>query len=93
MSLKRARDRRDDARRQLADGVDPALKRRAEEDSAINIFMAVADEWLLTKKSALTPATRERDRRQIHKWVVPYLGSKPISSIDAPDLLEVLKRI
>jgi hypothetical protein len=35
----------------------------------------------------------ERDRQQIHKWVVPYLGSKPIASIEAPDLLEVLKRI
>ena len=93
VSLKRARDKRDDARRQLADGVDPTAKRRAEEDSATNTFKAVADEWLLTKKNALTPATWERDRRQIHKWVVPYLGSKPIASIEAPDLLEVLKRI
>jgi hypothetical protein len=25
--------------------------------------------------------------------VVPYLSNKPISSIEAPDLLEVLKRI
>jgi integrase len=93
VSLKRAREKRDDARRSVADGIDPGAKRRAEHDAEINTFVAVADEWLLTKKNALTPATWERDHRQIHKWVVPYLGNKPIASIEAPDLLEVLKRI
>jgi integrase len=93
VSLKRAREKRDDARRSVADGIDPGAKRRAEHDAATNTFVAVADEWLLTKKNALTPATWERDHRQLHKWVVPYLGNKPISSIEAPDLLEVLKRI
>ena len=92
-SFLEAREKRDDARRQLSDGVDPTLKRRAEEESAANTFQAVADEWLMTKKHALTPATWARDRRQIYKWVVPYLGSKPIASIEAPDLLAVLKRI
>ena len=47
----------------------------------------------MTKKHALTPATWARDKRQIYKWVVPYLGSKPIASIEAPDLLAVLKKI
>jgi integrase len=93
VSLKRAREKRDDARRSVADGIDPGAKRRAEHDAEINTFVAVADEWLLTKKNALTPATWERDHRQIHKWVVPYLGNKPIASIEAPELLEVLKRI
>jgi integrase len=93
VSLKRAREKRDDARRSVADGIDPGAKRRAEHDAEINTFVAVADEWLLTKKNVLTPATWERDHRQIHKWVVPYLGNKPIASIEAPELLEVLKRI
>jgi integrase len=93
VSLKRAREKRDDALRQLSDGVDPTLKRRAEADAATNTFQAVADEWLMTKKHALTPATWARDKRQIYKWVVPYLGSKPISAIEAPDLLAVLKKI
>jgi hypothetical protein len=93
VSLKRAREKRDDARRQLSNGVAPTAKRRAEQDSSTNIFKAVADEWLLTKKHALTPATWAQDRRQIYKWVVPYLGSKPIASMEAPDLLVVLKKI
>ncbi|MGL1806990.1 integrase arm-type DNA-binding domain-containing protein, partial [Vibrio parahaemolyticus] len=66
VSLKKARDKRDDARRNLSDGIDPSAKRRAEHDAETNTFVAIADEWLLTKKNALTPATWERDRRQIH---------------------------
>src|SRR3954468_13452362 len=93
VSLKRARWKRDDARRAIADGIDPGAKRRAESDAKTNTFLAVADEWLLTKKASLTESTWARDRQQIHKWVVPYLGSKPIASIEAPHLLEILKRI
>ena len=93
VSLKRAREKRDDGRRALADGIDPGAKRRAESDAKTNTFLAVADEWLLTKKASLTESRWERDRQQIHKWVVPYLGNKPIASNEAPDLLEVLKRI
>src|SRR3569832_1324217 len=73
VSLKRAREKRDDARRAVADGIDPGAKRRAERDAVTNMFTAIADEWLLTKKSSLTESTWERDRQQIHKWVVPYL--------------------
>lgn len=73
VSLKRAREKRDDARRNVADGIDPGAKRRAEHDAELNTFVAVADEWLLTKKNALTSATWERDYRQLHKWVVPIV--------------------
>jgi integrase len=93
VSLKRAREKRDDARRALADGIDPGAKRRAESDAKTNTFSAVVDEWLLTKKASLTESTWARDRQQIYKWVIPYLGGKPIASIEAPDLLDVLKRI
>jgi hypothetical protein len=51
VSLKRAREKRDDAPRHVADGVDPSAKRRAERDPATNTFVVVADEWLLTKKN------------------------------------------
>jgi len=77
VSLKRAREKRDDARRQLSDGVDPTLKRRAEEDAATSTFKAVSDEWLMTKKHALTPATWARDKRQIYKWVVLTSEANP----------------
>jgi hypothetical protein len=46
VSLKEARADRDEARRDLRHGIDPAVKRRAEERSPANTFQAVALELL-----------------------------------------------
>src|SRR3954454_2208544 len=75
VSLKRAREKRDDARRLIADGIDPGAKRRAESDAKTNTFVAVADEWLLTKKASLTESTWARDRQQIHSGWFLTLGA------------------
>jgi integrase len=91
--LKRAREKRDEARKLVADGVDPSARRQAERSAAANTFVAVADEWLMIKRRSLAPGTWQRDHDQLHKWVVPYLGNRAIASIEAPDLLEVLRRI
>jgi len=50
VSLKRAREKRDDARRAVAEGIDPSAKRQAEHDAVTNTFAAVADEWLLQRR-------------------------------------------
>src|SRR5688572_3173440 len=44
--LKRAREKRDDARRLVADGIDPAAKRREQRRANACTFEAVALEWL-----------------------------------------------
>jgi Arm DNA-binding domain len=44
--LKRARVKRDEARRLVADAVDPSAKRRAEKSAQAETFAAVAEEWL-----------------------------------------------
>src|SRR3954452_11576352 len=85
VSLKRAREKRDDARRAIADGIDPGAKRRAESDAKTNTFLAVADEWLLTKKASLTESTWARDRQQIRTILLrtllerwrPHHGAPP----------------
>jgi Arm DNA-binding domain len=43
VSLKRTREKRDDARRSVADGINPSAKRRAEHDVEANTFVAAAD--------------------------------------------------
>jgi hypothetical protein len=49
VSLAQARDRRDDARKLIADGVDPSMQRKAAKreaaGDAANTFEAVAREW------------------------------------------------
>ena len=93
VTLKRAREKRDESRKLVADGVDPSAKRKAERSAQANTFAAVAEEWLETKKDTLTPGTWGRDRDQLVKIVGPYLGSRAIGDIEAPELLAVLKRL
>ena len=44
--LKRAREKRDEARRLIADGIDPNAQRKAERGAQAQTFEAVAAEWL-----------------------------------------------
>jgi hypothetical protein len=55
--LKRAREKRDDARRLLADGVDPSAQRKAEQLASANTLRAIGDEWLAIQKKKLAPNT------------------------------------
>jgi hypothetical protein len=47
----------------------------------------------MIKRRSVAPGSWQRDHDQLHKWVVPYLGNQPIAAIEAPDLLDVLRRI
>lgn len=93
VSLRRAREKREEARKLVADGIDPSAKRQAEKGTDSDTFAALAAEWLCTKEKSLAPGTWQRDKDQLTKFVIPYLGSKPIASITAPDLLDALRRI
>jgi len=54
-SLKRARQRRDEAHRLLADGIDPAAKKKAERVAIADTFSALAQEYLDTKRDSFNP--------------------------------------
>ncbi|MGC1460278.1 MAG: integrase arm-type DNA-binding domain-containing protein [Steroidobacteraceae bacterium] len=90
-SLQKAREQRDEARVVLAGGGDPGMKRKIEKTALVNTFEAIAKEWLEMKRGYLTESTWQRDRDQLMKMVGPYLGKRPISTIEAPDLLAVLR--
>jgi integrase len=52
VSLRAAREKRDDARRDLANGIDPAVKRKCEQASAADTFEAVARELFVVLRRA-----------------------------------------
>jgi hypothetical protein len=90
-SLQKGREKRDEARVILAGGGDPGMKREIEKSALVNTFEAIAKEWLEMKHGYLTESTWQRDRDQLIKMVGPYLGKRPISAIEAPHLLAVLR--
>lgn len=93
VSLKRAREKRDDARRLLADGIDPSAKRKIEAVAAADTFEAIAREWYAKNASQWVPAHGDRIIRRLERDVFPWIGAHPVSSLSAPDVLGVLRRI
>jgi len=74
IGLKDARERREAARKLLANGVDPAQNRKAEKaagvDRAANSFEVVAREWLALKQREWTTTQygKEHDRLENHAF-------------------------
>jgi len=95
VGLALARERRDEARRLLAQGVDPGETRKAEkaagEQRAANSFEVVAREWLV--KQSWVPGYISKVTAWMANDVFPYIGSRPIASLSAPDFLSVGRRI
>jgi integrase len=91
VSLATARGRRDAARKLIADGKDPAVVKRADKDADKDSFEAIALEWLA--KQNFAPATREKAEWMVKDLLFPHLGSRPIRTINPPDILTVLRRL
>lgn len=79
VSLKQARTRRDDTRKLLADGIDPADKRKAEAVATADTFEAVAREWYATQAGSWVPAHGDPRRTTLctalQKRAADYAGS------------------
>lgn len=58
-----------------------------------NSFEVVAREWAISYFANKTASHQERTVRRLENYIFPWLGSKPISEITAPQILEVVKRI
>lgn len=92
VSLAKARQRREKAREQLADGVDPNIAKREEKqaqaDAAANTFEAVARIWLAKTASKRAAVTQSRITTLMEKDIFPFIGSMPISTIKPRDVLD-----
>jgi integrase len=96
VSLAQARGRRDEGRKQVADGVDPSQARKAsKETKVVNevTFEAVAREWHKKFTPTWTAGHAITIRRRLELNVFPWIGERPIIEIKAPELLMVLRRI
>lgn len=95
VSLAEARNQREELRRKIANGIDPGRQRKAEKAAAANAdsFEAIAYEWWHHKKDTWTEGHAKRTLTRLVNDVFPYLGDKPINSINAITLLEVIRRI
>lgn len=97
VSLKDAREGRDAARKLLQQKKDPVTHRRSEGaknlSAASNTFKAVAEDWLKLQKGQLQDSTIDVTRNRLTNWIYPHLGSMPITEIEPPLVLQVLRKI
>jgi integrase len=97
VGLKEARERREDARKLLANGVDPGEHRKAmklaRNEQSANSFEVVAREWFGKYETTWATSHSEKTIRRFERDVFPWIGSRPIADIHAPEILTVLRRI
>lgn len=97
VSLKEARERRDEARKLLANGVDPGENRKVQKAArvqhAANSFETIAREWFAKHSPGWAPSHADKIIRRLENDVFPWIGGRPILEINAPELLSVLHRV
>lgn len=97
VSLAEARIQRDEARKHLANGVDPSLLKKTAKQAAItaseNSFQAIAQEWYVKHSVRWVPSHHLKIIRRLERDVFPWIGSRPIAQITALEFLTVLRRV
>lgn len=97
ITLSDARQRREDARKLLANGVDPGAIKKAQKtariESATNSFEAVTREWHERFKNQWSVNHAERLLRRLELDVFPAIGERPIAEIKPPEMLAVLRKV
>ena len=97
ISLKKARESRRDAKALIADNIDPVQFRKASKghkaQAAANTFEAVSNEWFALQYQAWTAGHSCTVKSRLKRDIIPWLGSRPIKEITAPEILTVLRRI
>jgi integrase len=107
ISLKQARDKRDEAKKQITDGIDPGEARKqgkAEKAASIdrqnrldaglpvlNSFEHVARDWLASTSHTVRELTRQKKTRHFERHVFPAIGAMSITDIKSPDIYGVIK--
>lgn len=95
--LSKANDNRDDARKLLAQNVDPNEDKKAQklartrEDGSQ--FETVAADWFKTKMQDKSKGHQGRTWRALEKDLFPSIGRRPVNDITPPELLLALRKI
>jgi len=97
VTLSTARARREDARALLAKEIDPSAakkaNKRATKLASENTFEAVAREWIANQRNRLAPRYSALLLARLEADIFPQIGSRAVAEIDAPELLEALRKV
>ena len=91
ITLKKARERHQEARELIRQEIDPTEQRKVQKLTrhikSANSFELVAVEWYSTQVADKSDGHKKRTKRLLEKDLYPTLGNRPIENITAPELL------
>jgi hypothetical protein len=97
ISLADARERRDAARKRLANGIDPMAERRAEKTAIKELtehtFEKIGQLWLEHWQGNKSDRHAATTRNRLKANVYPLLGARPIADIEPMELVQLAKGI
>lgn len=98
ISLKRARELREEARRLLAEGIDPVEHAVKVQEAKANVrtFEKVAREWDAFRTPRLTNGRKgsaNQAKRYLEKDMLPPLKDKPIEEVTRRDILKIVQQV
>ena len=97
ISLAQARQSALKEKSKLIDGIDPSHERKVRKLTANlsndNTFSSIADEFVGKKMQRMSKVHINRTTRAINRDLKPFIGSRPISEITAPELLSILRKV
>ncbi|MDH5561974.1 MAG: integrase arm-type DNA-binding domain-containing protein, partial [Deltaproteobacteria bacterium] len=98
VSLKEARAKRLEAKKQLEQNIDPSQKKQADRRKAVlatkaMTFEGIASEWISKKSAKWVKTTLNNNTARLKKHILPWIGSLPIDEIEAQDILALAQRV
>jgi len=97
VTIKTARQMRDDAKKLIASDVDPSDAKKAKKASqqldGPDSFENVAREWFAKNEASWAETHASKILRRLEVDAFPQIGAKPIGTITAPMILAVARKI
>lgn len=98
VTLAKARLMRDEARGQLAEGLDVNEHRARQAAAAIGAaqagtFEVIAREWYAAEVANLSESYQASVARLLDRDVLPFIGKRPLADITPRELLDVFRRV
>ncbi|HDX8936077.1 TPA: integrase arm-type DNA-binding domain-containing protein, partial [Klebsiella michiganensis] len=97
ISLSEARQRRDEAKRQVANAIDPSEQKKVEKQArkatVENTFKAIALEWHEYKRPNWSKGYAEDIMEAFENDIFPDIGKRPIAEIKPLEILSSLRKL
>lgn len=96
VTLAKARERREDARRLLADGIDPTAHKQAEKTAQAALahtFEELAREWYAYNSPRWATSTAAKALQYMEADILPVIGQRPVQEVTRPELVALVRKV